>query len=79
MYGVMAVVWCFSMCMMLAQLVLLTTALVQVLSRPMPNDAKLLWCMLCAFVPVVGPILWWVIGTKQHPAQPPPPPDAEMD
>ena len=34
----------------------------------LPTDQKLLWCLVCWFVPLIGPVLWWVIGEKQNPS-----------
>ena len=42
-------------------------ALVQILTRSMPTDAKLLWGAVTWFLPILGPILWWTIGSKQNP------------
>lgn len=63
--------WCFMLVLGLSGFVLFIIALVQILSRQhMPTEAKLLWCLVSWLVPVIGPILWWCIGAKQHPAMP---------
>jgi hypothetical protein len=59
--------WCFGIVLGVAQFVMFIVALVQILSRSMPNDAKLLWGAVAWFLPVLGPILWWTIGSKQNP------------
>lgn len=59
--------WCFGIVLVISQFVLFLVALIQILSRTMPTDAKILWCCVSWFVPIIGPILWWTIGAKQHP------------
>ncbi len=61
--------WCFGIVLFVAQFVCFLVALIQILSRSMPTDAKILWCCVSWFVPIIGPILWWSIGSKQHPPQ----------
>ena len=74
--GIMAVfggMWCCAISVGLGQFVMAIVALVQVLSRqPMSGTDKLLWGLISWFIPIIGPILWWVIGNKQYPPQPPP-------
>jgi hypothetical protein len=68
--GILAIfgsIWCCGISMGLGHVVMLIVALVQILQRNMPTDAKILWCAVAWVVPVVGPILWWTIGSKQHP------------
>ena len=48
-------------------------ALIQILKRQAPTDQKILWSALAWFIPVVGPILWWSIGSKQVGTPPRPP------
>lgn len=59
--------WCFGIVLFIGQFVCFLVALIQILSRSMPTDAKILWCCVSWFVPIIGPILWWTIGSKQHP------------
>lgn len=59
--------WCFVIALGIGQFVMFIVALVQILSREMPTDAKLLWAAVSWFLPVLGPILWWTIGSKQNP------------
>lgn len=63
-FGVLFSVWCV---VIVGQFALFILALIQVLQRDMPNDAKILWACITWFVPIVGPILWWTIGSKQNP------------
>lgn len=69
--GVFALVggiWCCGIGGGIGQLVMAIIALVQVLSRePMAGTDKLLWALVSWLIPIVGPILWWTIGSKQHP------------
>lgn len=51
-------------------------ALIQILKRDSPTDQKILWAALAWFIPFVGPILWWSIGSKQVGTQPRPPEDS---
>lgn len=64
--GVFMLFWCCGIGLALGQFVAFIVALVQILSRQMPTDAKILWCCVTWFVPVIGPILWWTIGCKQN-------------
>lgn len=59
---------CFAVAIGLGHTVIFLLALIQILSRAMPTDAKLLWVVLCLLLPFIGPILWWVIGSKQYPS-----------
>ena len=69
--GILAVfggLWCCIASAGVGQLVLAIVALIQVLSRqPMSGSDKLLWGLIAWFIPILGPILWWVIGNKQFP------------
>jgi cytochrome bd-type quinol oxidase subunit 1 len=66
--GFFMMFWCFGITVGIGQIVLFITALVQILSRAgMPTEAKILWCIVSWIVPIIGPILWWTIGSKQHP------------
>jgi hypothetical protein len=76
-FALVGLFWCFGITLGLSSFVMFIVALVQILSRAnMPSEAKLLWCLVSWLVPLVGPILWWTIGAKQHPAggRPPMPP-----
>lgn len=82
--GVMAVFfsfWCFGIVLMLAQFTMALIALVQILQRRAPTDQKILWGAVSWFIPIVGPILWWTIGSKQVgvPARPPEYPHERRD
>lgn len=69
--GIFLMFWCCGISMGLAHLAMFITALVQILSRiPMPTEAKILWCLVVWILPLLGPILWWSIGSKQHPNRP---------
>jgi hypothetical protein len=73
----MGLIPCCAVSLGLGSVVLFIIALVQILSRSMPNDAKILWGAVAWLIPVIGPILWWTIGSKQNPPHPPgnlPPP-----
>lgn len=65
--GVFGVFMCMAIAMALAQFVVFIIVLVQILQREMETDAKVLWIAVCWFLPVLGPILWWTIGSKQYP------------
>lgn len=65
--------WCFGIVMMLGQVTMAIIALIQILKRAAPTDQKILWSALAWFIPILGPILWWSIGSKQvgTPSRPP--------
>lgn len=82
--GLIGSVWCCAIVFALAHFVILIVALVQILSRNMATDAKILWCIVVWLLPLIGPILWWTIGSKQYPPSRPggagraaPPTDAD--
>ncbi len=66
-------IWCFGILLMLGQVTMAIIALIQILKRQAPTDQKILWSALAWFIPVVGPILWWSIGSKQVGTPPRPP------
>lgn len=61
--------WCCGVSLAVGQFVVFIVALVQILSRNMPSDTKLLWCVVTFLLPLIGPILWWTIGSKQNPPE----------
>lgn len=69
-------IWCFGIVLMLGQVTMAIIALVQILKRQAPTDQKILWSALAWFIPFVGPILWWSIGSKQVGTPPRPPEDS---
>ena len=71
-FAVFAGFWCFAMALGIGQFVIFLIALIQILQRNMPATDKLLWCAISWFVPIIGPILWWTIGSKQYPPGGPP-------
>lgn len=73
-FAAVASIWCCGGVLGIGQLVIFIIALIQILQRNMPSNDKLLWVLVCMFLPLIGPILWWTIGSKQHPPPPPPPP-----
>ncbi len=66
-FELFASVWWCGGVLAVGQFVLFVVALVQILTRSMPTDAKLLWGAVTWFLPILGPILWWTIGSKQNP------------
>ncbi len=66
-FGLIFSIWCCGVVLGVGQIVVFIVALVQILSRNMPSDTKLLWCVVTFFLPLIGPILWWTIGSKQNP------------
>jgi hypothetical protein len=68
--AVLASFWCCAAVLGAGQFVIFLVALIQVLQRNMPGADKLLWAAVCWFLPLIGPILWWTIGAKQHPQNP---------
>ena len=66
-------IWCFGILLMLGQVTMAIIALIQILKRQAPTDQKILWSALAWFIPIVGPILWWSIGSKQVGTPPRPP------
>ena len=72
-FAVFGGLWCCIASSGIAQDVMAIIAIIQILSRqPMAGADKLLWAIVSWVIPVLGPILWWVIGSKQYPPQPPP-------
>ena len=69
-FALFASVWCCAISVGIGHFVIFIVAIVQILSRSMPTDAKILWCAVCWFLPIIGPILWWTIGSKQNPHTP---------
>jgi hypothetical protein len=61
---------------MLGQVTMAIIALIQILKREAPTDQKILWSALAWFIPIVGPILGWSIGSKQVGTPPRPPEDS---
>ena len=56
---------CCFMFMGLGQIVLFLVAIVQILSnRVMQTEKKILWLLVCWFLPLIGPILFWTVGKK---------------
>ena len=39
-------------------------AIIQVIQSGMPTDKKILWMLLIIFLPLLGAILWFVLGRK---------------
>lgn len=66
-------IWCCGIVMMLGQVTMAVIALIQILKRAAPTDQKILWSALAWFIPILGPILWWSIGSKQVGTPPRPP------
>lgn len=64
-FAAFGVVWCMAMLIVPAQFVVAIIAMVQVLKREAPADQKILWAAVVWFMPILGSILWWTIGTKQ--------------
>ncbi len=73
-FAAVASLWCCFGAVGIGHFVIFLVAIIQILSRNIPTDAKLLWCLVCWFLPLIGPILWWTIGSKQHPGPPNGPP-----
>lgn len=70
-FAAIASFWCCAGVVGVGQFVIFLIALIQILQRNMSSNDKLLWVLICLFLPLVGPILWWAIGSKQHPPNPP--------
>ncbi len=64
-FAAFGVVWCMAMLVVPVQFVMAVIAMVQVLKRNAPTDQKILWAAVVWFMPILGSILWWTIGTKQ--------------
>ena len=57
--------WCCGGFLFLGQIVLFMVAIVQILSnKVMATDKKILWLLVCWFLPLIGPILYWTVGKK---------------
>jgi hypothetical protein len=56
--------WCFGIVLGVAQLVMGIMAVIQAVNSKLPTEQKLLWALLAWFVPILGPILWWTVGSK---------------
>ncbi|MCI4444785.1 MAG: PLDc N-terminal domain-containing protein [Candidatus Aminicenantes bacterium] len=55
----------------LPQLILFIVALVDILKSEFAGNDKLIWILLIIFLPLLGPILYFLIGRKNK-IQPPP-------
>ncbi len=76
-FGFIMMLWCCMGTLGLGQIVLFLVAIVQILSnKVMQTDKKILWLLVCWFLPLIGPILFWTVGKKDAagPNPPPPPP-----
>jgi hypothetical protein len=51
-------------------LVLFVWALVDILGSRRDGMGKLIWVLICLFLPLLGPILYYFIGRKGSPAAP---------
>ncbi|MGC4013008.1 MAG: PLD nuclease N-terminal domain-containing protein [Luteolibacter sp.] len=53
--------------LVLLPLILTIASLVQCLSSEFSEPTnKVIWVLVILFVPIFGPILWWVIGVNQR-------------
>ncbi|WP_369335600.1 PLD nuclease N-terminal domain-containing protein [Luteolibacter arcticus] len=53
-------------CFLLFPLILSLVALIQCLSANFPQGSeKIVWVIVLLALPILGPILWWTIGTKK--------------
>ena len=48
------------------QLILLITALVDLVKRPKTLGPKWLWAIIIIFINIIGPILYFIIGRKDY-------------
>jgi hypothetical protein len=67
-----ASIWCFAIVVTVGHFVIFLIALIQILQRNMPATEKILWGAVSWCLPIIGPILWWTIGSKQNPPGGPP-------
>jgi len=49
----------------LVHLVLVVAAIIDLVKSSVSNNKKILWALITIFVPLVGPILYFVIGKKK--------------
>jgi DMSO reductase anchor subunit len=52
--------------LLLVQLILMITALVDILRREKTRGPKLLWALIVIFGEMIGPILYFVIGREEQ-------------
>lgn len=57
--------WALFAPIIVIQLILMGTALVDLIRSEETNGPKLLWVLLIIFVSMIGPILYFVIGRKK--------------
>ncbi|MFO0832426.1 MAG: PLD nuclease N-terminal domain-containing protein [Phycisphaerales bacterium] len=63
--GMFMLIPCCFIVVGLAQLVFFLVTLIQILSNHvMATDKKILWLLVCWFLPLIGCILFWTIGRK---------------
>ena len=61
----MTIIWIAVIPIAIIQLVLFIVALVSILRKNVPANDKMLWVLLIIFVGIIGPILYFTIGSKQ--------------
>ena len=50
--------------LIILQFVLLISALVSVLKKPVAGNEKLIWVLIIVFVNIIGPILYFAVGSS---------------
>lgn len=61
-----AIPWRIITPLIVLQLILMIVALVSCIKQEKTNGPKWLWVILILFVNLLGPILYFVIGRRQH-------------
>lgn len=52
--------------LLVIQLILVIVALIDLLKRDKTNGPKWLWVLIILFLNILGPILYFLIGRKEH-------------
>lgn len=58
--------WALLMPVIILQVILMTTALVNCIKQEETNGPKWLWIPIILFISLFGPILYFIIGRKNH-------------
>lgn len=61
-----AIPWRIITPLIVLQLILMIVALVSCIKQEKTNGPKWLWVILILFVNLLGPILYFIIGRRQH-------------
>jgi Na+-transporting methylmalonyl-CoA/oxaloacetate decarboxylase gamma subunit len=63
----MGLVWVVLLVVILiiAQMTLMTAAIVSIVRKDVPNEDKIGWILLIVLVGIIGPVFYFVVGSKE--------------